>query len=89
MVVHHHARFRLAVMIVHRHGEPGIEPPDDLGVQRLARAADDAQHAPCLRGRRAAFRHQQAIRGGRAGEVRDAEPGDEIEGGLGGKDAVI
>ena len=45
VVVHHHAKLGLAVMVEDRHRQMGIEPPDHLGVQGFPGTADHAQLA--------------------------------------------
>lgn len=78
MVVHDHAQFGLAVVIVDRRAERRVEPAHDLRVQRFARAAHRAQPALHARGRFRPGRHQHPECGRRTREARDAEPVDHV-----------
>ena len=89
VVADDHSELRLPVMIVNGGSEMIREPADDLGIERLARAADDPQ-LPLDRRRGRRPGGDEEAKGGRgAREVRDAEPLDGPVGLLDGEGAVV
>ncbi|MNH68750.1 hypothetical protein D3C73_208370 [compost metagenome] len=76
-------------MVVDDHAEVVGEPADDFRVQRLAGAADDAQLALDRLGEFVATGDQQAISGGRTGEVGDAVFVDHPAGAFEGERPIV
>ncbi|MNE18230.1 hypothetical protein D3C80_1112520 [compost metagenome] len=89
VVAQHHAQFGLAVVVVDGAAQALGEPADHLGGQRLASAADGAQVALDGGFDLVTGGQQQAVGGGRTGQVGDAVLADDPAGALHGETAFV